>query len=119
MHVCMHICSHMGLFLPYMFYTVWCLSKSYELTNNLKKTCLKKNKKQTKKNTHYHRWGLMLGLADLIPECWLEVRLHPVSPATGQLDQSFPWFSLIPEQMLSWHPNSTLQYMRPMQPSQW
>jgi hypothetical protein len=43
----------------------------------------------------------MLGLADLIPDCWLEVSLHPEGPATGQLDQGFPWFSLVPEQMLS------------------
>jgi hypothetical protein len=36
-----------------------------------------------------------------MPDCWLEVSLHPVGPATGQLDQGFPWFSLILEQMLS------------------
>jgi hypothetical protein len=27
--------------------------------------------------------------------------------------------SLVPEQMLSWYPNSTLHCMLPMQPSQW
>jgi hypothetical protein len=42
----------------------------------------------------------MLGLPYLIPDCWLEVSLHPEGPATGQLDQGFPWFSLVPEQML-------------------
>jgi hypothetical protein len=26
--------------------------------------------------------------------------LHPEGPATGQLDEDFPWFSLIPEKML-------------------
>jgi hypothetical protein len=36
-----------------------------------------------------------------------EVSLHPEAPVTGQLDQ----FSLIPEQMLSWYPNSTLHYL--------
>jgi hypothetical protein len=29
------------------------------------------------------------------------------------------WFSLVPEQMLSWYPNSTLLCMLHMQPSQW
>jgi hypothetical protein len=35
----------------------------------------------------------MLGLADLMPDCWLEVSLHPEGPATGQLDQDggIPW----------------------------
>jgi hypothetical protein len=33
-------------------------------------------------------------------DCWLEVNLHPEGPATGQIDQGFPWFSLVPEQML-------------------
>jgi hypothetical protein len=64
-----------------------------------------------------HGYGLMLGLAELMPDCWLEVRLHPEGSATGQLD--FPWFSLVQEQMLSWYPNSTLHCMLPMQPSQW
>jgi hypothetical protein len=50
----------------------------------------------------------MLGLAYLMPGCWLEVSLHPEGPATGQLDQGFPWFSLVPEKMLSCYPNSTL-----------
>jgi hypothetical protein len=39
--------------------------------------------------------------------------------STGQLNQRFPWFSLVPEQMLSWYPNSTLHCMLRMQPSQW
>jgi hypothetical protein len=36
----------------------------------------------------------MLGLADLMPDCWPEVSLHPESPVTCQLDQGFrgfPW----------------------------
>jgi hypothetical protein len=36
--------------------------------------------------------------------------LHYEGPASGQLDQGFPWFSSIPEQMLSWYPNSTLHF---------
>jgi hypothetical protein len=59
----------------------------------------------------------MLGLAYLMPDCWLEVSLHLVGPATDQLDQGFPWFFLVPEQMLNWYPNSTLHCMLHMQPS--
>jgi hypothetical protein len=55
----------------------------------------------------------------LMPDYWLEVNLLPEGPATGQLDQSFPWFPLDPEQMLSLYPNSTLHYMPHMEPSQW
>jgi hypothetical protein len=43
----------------------------------------------------------MLGYMDLMLDCWLQVSLHSEGPATGQLDQGFPWFSLVPEQMLS------------------
>jgi hypothetical protein len=30
----------------------------------------------------------------------MEVSLHAERPATGQLDQDFPWFYSIPQQML-------------------
>jgi hypothetical protein len=61
----------------------------------------------------------MLGFADLMPDCWVEVSLHLEDPVTGQLNQGFPWFSLVLEQMLSWYSNSMLHCMLPMQPSQW
>jgi hypothetical protein len=51
--------------------------------------------------------------------CWLEVSFNPEGPATGQIDQGFPWFYLAPKQMLSWYPNFTLHCMFDMQPSQW
>jgi hypothetical protein len=47
----MHICSHMRLFLPYVLYTVWCLSRSYAHTNNCKNNLLGKRK------TQQHRLG--------------------------------------------------------------
>jgi hypothetical protein len=56
----------------------------------------------------------MLVFADLMPDCRLEVSLHWVGPATGQCDRGVPWFSLVPEQMLSWFPNSTLRCMLTM-----
>jgi hypothetical protein len=30
-----------------------------------------------------------------MPDCWLEVSMHPEGPATGQPDQGFPWFSSV------------------------
>jgi hypothetical protein len=90
----------MGLFLPHVLYTVWCLSKSYAHNNNCKKQLVKK-KKKNKQNKSTTIEELMLELADLMPDCWLEVSLHPDGPVTGQLSQGFPWFSFVQEQMLS------------------
>jgi hypothetical protein len=45
--------------------------------------------------------GTQVGFAYLMPDCW-------GCPATGQLDQGFPWFSSVLEQILRWYPNSTL-----------
>jgi hypothetical protein len=53
-----------------------------------------------------------------MPDCWLKVSTHSEGPATGQLDQGFPWFSSVLEQILSWYPNSTLYCMPLMQPCQ-
>jgi hypothetical protein len=36
----------------------------------------KEKKKENKRKSQQHRQGLMLGLADLMPDCWLEVCLH-------------------------------------------
>jgi hypothetical protein len=55
-------------------------------------SCLNKIKQQ-------HRYGLTLGFAYLMPDCWLEVSLHPDGPATGQLNQGFPWFSSVLDQI--------------------
>jgi hypothetical protein len=53
----------------------------------------------------------MLGFPELMPDCWIEVSLHPEGPATSQLDQGFPWFSLVPEQMLRWYLNGWSWYI--------
>jgi hypothetical protein len=47
----------------------------------------------------------------------LEVSLHSEGPATGQLDQSFLWFSLVLEQMMNLSPNSMLHYKLPSPPN--
>jgi hypothetical protein len=39
----------------------------------------------------------------VFPDFWLEVSLHPEGPATRQLEQGFPWFSLVPEQNFLFH----------------
>jgi hypothetical protein len=37
----------------------------------------------------------MLGLSDLVPDCWLEVGLHLEGPATSQLDKRFVYSSAV------------------------
>jgi hypothetical protein len=72
----------------------------FAVRHELKLTCLNiKIKQQPDRDWH-------LGFAYLMPDCWLEVSLHPEGPATDQLDQGFPWFSSMLEQMLSWYTNS-------------
>jgi hypothetical protein len=90
-------------FLPQVLYTASCLSKLY--TDNIFVKKLVNDFKERKRKT-----------AQIGTICTAS---HPEGPATGQLDQGFPWFSLVPEQMLSWYPNSTLYCMLHMQPSQW
>jgi hypothetical protein len=58
----------------------------------------------------------MLGLAYLMPDCWLEVSLHTKGPPTGQHDHGFSWFSLVREKLLSYYPNSTLHCMLHISP---
>jgi hypothetical protein len=67
----------------------------------------------------YNKAASQIGLAYSTPDLWLEVSLHPEGPATGQLDQGFPWFSLVPERMLSRYPNSSLHCMLLTQPSKY
>jgi hypothetical protein len=110
----------MRLFLPHLLYTVWCLSKSYANNNNCKNQLVKKMKENRKKRnttaqTGTGVWARVFN-ATLLAR---KVGLHPEGRATSQLDQGFLWFSLVPEQMLSWYPNSTLHCMLSMQPSQW
>jgi hypothetical protein len=85
-------------------------SKSYAHTNNCKNkiTCCEKRERKKEKTEKKFNAGLLA-----------RSQLHSEGPATGQLDQGFPWFSSVPEQMLGWYPHSTLHCMLPMKPSQW
>jgi hypothetical protein len=89
------------------------------ITNNCKNkiTCEKKEKQ--KRNIQQQRVGTNVRVRGFNAGLLARSQLHSEGPATGQLDQGFPWFSLVPEQMLSWYPNSTLHCMPPMQPSHW
>jgi hypothetical protein len=106
-HTIKHICAYMHLFFLHVLYTVWCLSKLYTDTIFLKATCKGFQKKKKKKE----KTQIGSSVRTRIFKAGLLAR-------TGQLDQSFPWFSLVPEQMLCWYPNSTLHCMLLMQPSQ-
>jgi hypothetical protein len=48
MYICVHIYSYMRLFLQYVLYTVWCLSKSYSHNNNCEKQLVEEKKRKTK-----------------------------------------------------------------------
>jgi hypothetical protein len=54
----------------------------------------KKKRKKERKNSR-EMYGVRARVFNA--DCWLEVTFHPEGPATGQLDQDFPWFSLVPE----------------------
>jgi hypothetical protein len=79
----------------------------------------KKRRKKQKRKIQQQRVGTNVRVRGFNAGLLARSQLHSKGPATGQLDQGFLWFSLVPEQMLSRYPNSTLHYMLPMQPSQW
>jgi hypothetical protein len=80
---------------------------------------VKEKRKKEKKNT-IARVGPNVRVRGFDTGLLARSQLHSEGLATaGQLDQGFPWFSLVPEQMLSWYPNSMLHCVLPMQPSHW
>jgi hypothetical protein len=56
--------------------------------NHLAEVKRKKGKKKRKseENKATAQLALKLRLAELMPDCWLEVSLHSEGPATGQMD---------------------------------
>jgi hypothetical protein len=92
--ICIFICSYIRSFLPQVLYTVWYLSKSYAHINCKKQQLVGKTRKEKRKKTSTDR--LMLGLADLMQDCWSGVRLHPEGPASSQLTQGVPMVFLGP-----------------------
>jgi hypothetical protein len=110
MYNCKHICAYMHSFHLHVLYTVWCLSKLYVDKIFVKTTCkyfLRKEKTQmgTRVRARVFNAGLL-------------ARSHFASrrPCDRPTRSRFPWFSLVPEQMLCWYPNSTLHCMLLMQP---
>jgi hypothetical protein len=104
MYVCMYVyitlCTcHLKLFVPH--------PRCAHETNTARVSKIKQQHRQrpTKVRVRVH----------VMPDCWLEVGLHPEGPATGQLDHGFPWFSSVPGKTLSWYPNSTSQCMLHME----
>jgi hypothetical protein len=73
----------------------------------------------TSRKIQQHRLGTNIRVRGFEAGLLARSQFASEGPATGQLDQGFPWFSSVPEQMLSWYPNSTLHCILPMQPSQW
>jgi hypothetical protein len=81
-------------------------------------SCIRKEKTRkkffckllTNKSTA-HSKDLYLGLACLNVGPLTAVSARQEGPATGQLDQGFPWFYSVLEQMLSWNQNFKLHCM--------
>jgi hypothetical protein len=63
-----------------------------------KKEKTKKNNTTAQIGTNVRVRGFNAGLLD-------RSQLHSECRETGQFDEGFPWFSLVPEQMLSWYRN--------------
>jgi hypothetical protein len=86
-----------------MLYTVWSLSKLYEYENICKNNLWEKEEKEATAQIGTNVRARVFNAGLLARSQFASGR-----SATGQLDQGFPWFSLVPEQMLSWYPNSRL-----------
>jgi hypothetical protein len=47
---------------------------------------------------------MLLNVFFFLPDCKVEVTMHPEGPATGHLDTGIPWFSSVFKQMPRWFP---------------
>jgi hypothetical protein len=118
MYNCKHICAYMHSFLVQVLYMVWCLSKLYADKMFVKTTCKcfqRKEKKEKGKEEKKAQIGTNVR-ARVFNAGLLARSLFASGRSCDRTTRSR--FSLVPEQMLSWYPNSTLHCMLLMQPSQ-
>jgi hypothetical protein len=106
MYICMHAYSHMRLFLPR--FGAYPNHKHITIIVK-KKTCLKRKEKTEKRKENT---TTQIGTIVMARGCNAGLLARSQFASGRSCDRpTRSWFSLVPEQMLSWYPNSTLHCM--------